>query len=66
VSRCIARADGEVEEALLCRADAAVVGRLDDRRGQIVIAYIILCRGADCGPGAAEVLRASFRLVWFR
>ncbi|NLU73907.1 AMP-binding protein [Streptomyces sp. HNM0575] len=53
----------EVEEALLRHpdvAEAAVVGRSDERRGQVVVAHVVLREGAraaagagtDTGPGA--------------
>ncbi|WCL88266.1 MULTISPECIES: AMP-binding protein [Streptomyces] len=48
----------EVEEALLRHpdvAETAVVGRPDERRGQVVVAYVVLRAGA---PRDAERLRA--------
>ncbi|MHC3473056.1 AMP-binding protein [Streptomyces sp. 7R007] len=48
----------EVEEALLRHPDvveAAVVGRPDEARGQVVVAYAVLKEGAE---GDAEALRA--------
>ncbi|MEV0689032.1 AMP-binding protein [Streptomyces sp. NPDC050388] len=48
----------EVEDALLRHADvleAAVVGRSDERRGQVVVAYTVLKEGAERD---AEALRA--------
>jgi 2-aminobenzoate-CoA ligase len=50
----------EVEEALLRHPDveeAAVVGRPDGRRGQTVVAHVVLRRGEDRGPAMAEALR---------
>ncbi|MCF6522696.1 AMP-binding protein [Streptomyces sp. JJ36] len=50
----------EVEAALLRHPDvleAAVVGRPDERRGQAVVAHVVLRPGAPRGPEAAELLR---------
>ncbi|MGW8377204.1 AMP-binding protein [Streptomyces sp. ODS28] len=50
----------EVEEALLRHPDvveAAVVGRPDERRGQVVVAHVVLRQGAAQGPETAESLR---------
>lgn len=50
----------EVEDALLHHpdvAEAAVVGRPDERRGQIVVAYVVLRDGAAAGDDTAEALR---------
>ncbi|MDG4865410.1 AMP-binding protein [Streptomyces sp. T-3] len=50
----------QVEEALLHHPDvleAAVVGQPDERRGQIVAAYVVLREGAARGEAAAEALR---------
>ncbi|MFF9567057.1 AMP-binding protein [Streptomyces sp. NPDC014685] len=51
----------EVEEALLRHpavAEAAVVGRADELRGQIVVAYVVLREGADV---PADALRAHVK-----
>lgn len=50
----------EVEEALLRHpgvAEAAVVGRPDERRGQVVVAHVVLREGTEAGAGTAETLR---------
>ncbi|GGW56323.1 AMP-binding protein [Streptomyces xantholiticus] len=50
----------EVEDALLHHpgvAEAAVVGRPDELRGQIAVAYVVLRDGATAGERAAEQLR---------
>ncbi|MEU0370891.1 AMP-binding protein [Streptomyces sp. NPDC006283] len=50
----------EVEDALLHHpqvAEAAVVGRPDELRGQIVVAYVVLRAGAATGDDMAETLR---------
>ncbi|ATW51196.1 AMP-binding protein [Streptomyces peucetius] len=50
----------EVEDALLHHpdvAEAAVVGRPDELRGQIAVAYVVLRDGATAGETAAEQLR---------
>ncbi|NGO69481.1 AMP-binding protein [Streptomyces boncukensis] len=50
----------EVEEALLRHpdvAEAAVVGRPDAKCGQIVVAHVVLGRGAPPGSEMAETLR---------
>ncbi|UGY94110.1 AMP-binding protein [Streptomyces gobiensis] len=54
----------EVEEALLRHPDvleAAVVGRPDEQRGQIVVAHVVLRDGATPGSEMAETL-SSFTL----
>ncbi|MCA1222825.1 AMP-binding protein [Streptomyces sp. 8L] len=54
----------EVEDALLAHpdvAEAAVVGRPDERRGEIVTAYVVLRPGAAPGEETAEALRAFVR-----
>ncbi|HWM40030.1 MAG TPA: AMP-binding protein [Streptomyces sp.] len=50
----------EVEEALLRHpdvAEAAVVGRADERRGQSVVAHVVLREGAGEGSVMTEALR---------
>ncbi|MDJ1130698.1 AMP-binding protein [Streptomyces iconiensis] len=50
----------EVEEALLRHPEvreAAVVGRPDEKRGQIVVAHVVLAPGAPRGSEMAETLR---------
>ncbi|WP_199547617.1 AMP-binding protein [Streptomyces sp. N35] len=50
----------EVEDALLRHPDvleAAVVGQPDERRGQVVAAYVVLRDGAPRTPQTAEALR---------
>ncbi|SCK48843.1 AMP-binding protein [Streptomyces sp. WMMB 322] len=50
----------EVEEALLRHssvAEAAVVGRPDERRGQVVVAHVVLREGTEGGAATAEELR---------
>ncbi|MER5973176.1 AMP-binding protein [Streptomyces sp. NPDC002055] len=50
----------EVEDALLRHPDvleAAVVGRPDERRGQVVVAYTVLRDGARRDAAASEALR---------
>ncbi|WP_079123465.1 AMP-binding protein [Streptomyces abyssalis] len=50
----------EVEEALLRHpdvAEAAVVGRPDEQRGQVVVAHVVLREGVEAGPGTADALR---------
>ncbi|MCP3818440.1 AMP-binding protein [Streptomyces sp. A3M-1-3] len=53
----------EVEEALLRHpdvAEAAVVGRPDERRGQIVVAYTVLREGAEqSAEGMREFMRSE-------
>ncbi|MEV6792151.1 AMP-binding protein [Streptomyces sp. NPDC051320] len=47
----------EVEDALLRHPDvveAAVIGRADDRRGQVVAAYVVLREGAERHPEALK------------
>lgn len=61
----------EVEDALLAHPDvreAAVVGRADELRGQIVAAYVVLREGAERGEAAAESLRefVKTRLVPYK
>ncbi|MCF3963275.1 AMP-binding protein [Streptomyces fuscigenes] len=54
----------EVEDVLLAHpdvAEAAVVGRADERRGQVVTAYVVLRPGAAPGEAAADALRAFVR-----
>jgi 2-aminobenzoate-CoA ligase len=54
----------EVEEALLAHPDvseAAVVGRPDERRGQIVAAYVVLRDGVARDEGTREALRDFVR-----
>ncbi|MDQ1007718.1 2-aminobenzoate-CoA ligase [Streptomyces sp. V4I23] len=54
----------EVEDALLHHpdvAEAAVVGRPDELRGQIVVAYVVLREGAVRGDGTAAELTASVK-----
>lgn len=49
----------EVEEALLRHpdvAEAAVVGRPDERRGQVVVAHVVLRAGVEAGDGTADAL----------
>ncbi|MEU0393609.1 AMP-binding protein [Streptomyces sp. NPDC006208] len=49
----------EVEEALLHHpevAEAAVVGRPDELRGQIVVAYVVLRGGSEPGDDTAQAL----------
>lgn len=72
VFRYVARADDmiisagyniagpEVEDALLHHpdvAEAAVVGRPDELRGQIAVAYVVLRVGAEGGGATADALR---------
>ncbi|MFH8925716.1 AMP-binding protein [Streptomyces pristinaespiralis] len=50
----------EVEDALLHHpdvAEAAVVGRPDELRGQIAVAYVVLREGAATGDATADALR---------
>ncbi|MFI8851226.1 AMP-binding protein [Streptomyces sp. NPDC053499] len=50
----------EVEEALLRHpevCEAAVVGRPDERRGQLVVAHVVLAAGVEPDSGTAERLR---------
>jgi 2-aminobenzoate-CoA ligase len=50
----------EVEDALLHHpdvAEAAVVGRPDELRGQIAVAYVVLREGAATGEATADALR---------
>ncbi|MGR8007579.1 AMP-binding protein [Streptomyces hypolithicus] len=50
----------EVEDALLRHPDvveAAVVGRTDERRGQVVVAYAVLRDGVERGEATAALLR---------
>ncbi|MFJ2472389.1 AMP-binding protein [Streptomyces sp. NPDC087659] len=61
----------EVEDALLAHPDvveAAVVGRADELRGQIVAAYVVLRDGAARDEAGAEVLRefVKTRLVPYK
>ncbi|MFE0088442.1 AMP-binding protein [Streptomyces sp. NPDC058991] len=61
----------EVEEALLAHPDvmeAAVVGRADELRGQIVAAYVVLRDGAARDEAGAEALRefVKTRLVPYK
>ncbi|WP_267242304.1 AMP-binding protein [Streptomyces sp. PR69] len=54
----------EVEEALLHHpdvAEAAVVGRPDELRGQIAVAYVVLREGVEAGDDAAEALNTAVR-----
>ncbi|MFJ8648250.1 AMP-binding protein [Streptomyces sp. NPDC093546] len=54
----------EVEDALLAHPDvveAAVVGRPDDVRGQIAVAYAVVREGVARDDAAAEALRAFVR-----
>ncbi|ANW17593.1 AMP-binding protein [Streptomyces clavuligerus] len=54
----------EVEEALLCDPDvveAAVVGRPDPLRGQIVVAHVVLREGVPAGEATAEALMVAVR-----
>ncbi|WP_329455075.1 AMP-binding protein [Streptomyces sp. NBC_01497] len=54
----------EVEDALLAHPDvteAAVVGRADERRGEIVTAYVVLRAGVARDEGTADALRAFVR-----
>jgi 2-aminobenzoate-CoA ligase len=54
----------EVEEALLAHPDvveAAVVGRADERRGQIVAAHVVLRAGVAQNEATADALRAFVR-----
>ena len=53
----------EVEDALLRHpdvAEAAVVGRPDELRGQVVVAYVVLARGRR--SGTADALRAFVKV----
>jgi 2-aminobenzoate-CoA ligase len=61
----------EVEDALLEHPDvveAAVVGRSDEVRGQVVAAYVVLREGVERGDGTAEALRdfVKTRLVPYK
>ncbi|WP_314176688.1 AMP-binding protein [Streptomyces winkii] len=50
----------EVEEALLRHpdvAEAAVVGRPDEHRGQVVVAHVVLREGVEAGAVTADALR---------
>ncbi|GLF98904.1 AMP-binding protein [Streptomyces yaizuensis] len=54
----------EVEEALLSHPDvteAAVVGRPDPLRGQVVVAHVVLREGVPAGEATAEALITSVR-----
>ncbi|MFG3497285.1 AMP-binding protein [Streptomyces sp. NPDC047928] len=54
----------QVEEALLAHPDvleAAVVGRPDELRGQVVVAYAVLRDGVPRDDGTVEALRAFVR-----
>ncbi|MET9950482.1 AMP-binding protein [Streptomyces sp. NPDC006339] len=54
----------QVEEALLAHPDvveAAVVGRPDELRGQIVVAYAVVRDGVPRDPGTATALRSFVR-----
>jgi 2-aminobenzoate-CoA ligase len=49
-----------VEDALLHHpdvAEAAVVGRPDELRGQIAVAYVVLREGAESDEATADALR---------
>jgi acetyl-CoA synthetase len=51
----------EVESALVSHpdiAEAAVVGRPDDLKGQAIVAFVTLKNGVTHGPGLKEALRA--------
>ena len=51
----------EVESALVSHpnvAEAAVVGRPDDLKGQALVAFVTLKNGVQHGPGLKEALRA--------
>ncbi|TLQ43178.1 AMP-binding protein [Streptomyces marianii] len=61
----------EVEDALLAHPDvveAAVVGRADELRGQIVVAYVVVRDGAARDEAGAEALRefVKTRLVPYK